>query len=337
MTNLKLSSKMHIMIAVTAVIIALGIAVGLVCQFVSNGYFNYGADYSSYNCVSVNYAIVDYAHISHNPDEEVEDAVRNICDKAFKSAGVNYYSSTSGSATDGGELTFKFSKSVDKTKIQTAVDAIQKDLTDPDDAVNLSFATLHEVQTELGSGTALMFGAIALASAVVFQFIYFAVRYKLTAAFAALLADVHNLAIFVSLLTITRIPVGSTVFALAAVTVLMTMIGCCYLFDKLRNGAKDENFAKLGTDEQVDACANENFVDALIPAVCVVASAVLLFLLMAISALSVGLILTVAVGGLLTAVASVYGTVFFVPSVYPRFKKISDNFKTKHSKKVKNS
>ena len=42
MTKLKLSSKMHVMIIVSAVIIAVGLAMGLIFQFVSNGYFNYG-------------------------------------------------------------------------------------------------------------------------------------------------------------------------------------------------------------------------------------------------------------------------------------------------------
>ena len=59
MTKLKLSSKMHVMIIVSAVIIAVGLAMGLIFQFVSNGYFNYGADYTSYNSVVVNYAYID--------------------------------------------------------------------------------------------------------------------------------------------------------------------------------------------------------------------------------------------------------------------------------------
>ena len=38
MTNLKLSSKMHVMIIVSVLIIAIGLAMGLVFQFVMNGY-----------------------------------------------------------------------------------------------------------------------------------------------------------------------------------------------------------------------------------------------------------------------------------------------------------
>ena len=40
MTNLKLSSKMHIMVALTAAIIAIGLSREMIFQFVANGYVN---------------------------------------------------------------------------------------------------------------------------------------------------------------------------------------------------------------------------------------------------------------------------------------------------------
>ena len=61
MTNLKLCSKMHVMLIVSSVLIAVGIAVGLICQFVAGGYFNYGDDYKSYKSVEVSYAFVDFS------------------------------------------------------------------------------------------------------------------------------------------------------------------------------------------------------------------------------------------------------------------------------------
>ena len=48
MTNLKISAKMHILIIVSSVLIALGIAVGLICEFGADGDFTYGDDYKSY-------------------------------------------------------------------------------------------------------------------------------------------------------------------------------------------------------------------------------------------------------------------------------------------------
>ena len=111
MSKLKLSSKMHVMVIVSAIIIAIGLAVGLVCQFIANGYFNYGTEYSSYNSVVVDYAYVDLSGLNG------EDGVKKICDEEFKNAGVGYYSSTRGEINGGGELTFKFNKSVNADNV----------------------------------------------------------------------------------------------------------------------------------------------------------------------------------------------------------------------------
>lgn len=325
MTKLKLSSRMHLMIIVSAVIVAIGLAMGLIFQFVSDGYFNYGSDYSSYKCVVVNYAYIDQ-----------QDKIEDVCEKAFKDADVNYYVCVTGDTEDGGRLVYKFSENANADNLKSATDAINNALSS-ENSSGLSNASYHSVKATLGGAHSLTYGAIAVATAIVFQFLYFAIRYKLTAAFAALLADVHNLAIFISLLAITRLPVGSTVFAFAALTVVMTMIGCCFLFDKFRNKAKDEDFAKLNTLEQSDVCANENIVNVAITAAVVAVAGILLFVLMSISALSVNLILTGAIMAVLSAVSCVYGTAFFTPSVYSRIKRIGDNYKASHSQKAKKS
>lgn len=310
---------MHVMIIVTAIIVAAGIAVGLICQFVAGGYFNYGADYKSYDSVVVTYAYIDYKE---------EDAVKTICEDAFADAGIKYYSVTAGDCADGRELVYSFSQSVDAEKIKTAASAINGEI----GSSGLSNAYYHSAETLLGGGYALTYGAIALASAVAFQFIYIAIRYKLAMAFAALLADVHNLVLFVSLLTITRIPVGSTVFALAALTVIATMIGSCFLFDRVRKNSKSEKFEKSGAFEVVDVSAGESFANSVICTVGLALAAVLIFVLASISAMSVTLVLTVTLGAIVAAISCVYGTCFFTPAVYSRFKLIGDNFKAKYAK-----
>ena len=216
MTNLKLSSKMHIMVALTAAIIAIGFAMGMIFQFVANGYFNYGQENSSYQTVVVDYAVVEF---------DDRDELIKLCDEEFDKAGVKYYSSNYGSIDMGGELTFTFANSVDGAKIQSASDAIHERLNAS--ATASSNASYHVVNTQHGTWKTVTYGAIAVAAAIAFQFIYFAVRYRLTMAFAALLANVHNLAIFISLLAITRVPIGSSVAVFGVLTVLMTMIGCC--------------------------------------------------------------------------------------------------------------
>lgn len=325
MNKFKFSSGMHIMIAVSALIVAIGLAVGLVCQFVAGGFFNYDAEYKSFNSVVVDYAYIDF------PDEE---KVLEICDGEFESAGVKYFNSVSGETDKGGEITFKFEKSVETEKLSAVAVKIAEKLNSGDE--NLSSAYIHEVETELGGSKPLIFGAIALASAAAFQFIYFAIRYRLSMACAALLADVHNLAVFTALLAITRVPVGSFAVAFGAICVILTMLGCGLIFGKLRANLKDEKFASLDGAEQVDASVRGSLMNIIITSIFMLATAVALIVLLSVSSMSLVMALGTVVTAVLATLAAVYGTVFFTPSVYVRFARIADNFKAtdKNAKKA---
>ena len=99
-TNLKISSKMHILIIVSTVLVALGIMVGLICHFVANGYFNYGGDWGSYKEVTVSYAYVDFS---------TDDEVVEICNKAFDDCGLKYQSAADGNTEAGAVIVYSFS------------------------------------------------------------------------------------------------------------------------------------------------------------------------------------------------------------------------------------
>lgn len=321
MNNLKISSKMHLMIIITAIIVAIGVAVGVICQFVAGGYFNVGDDYKSYKYIEVSYEYVDF-----NDEEKVKE----ICDKAFADAGVKYYAAISNGDSD--VLEYRFSQTIAEDKLLSAENAITSALTAGEVSGN-SYAKYHTVEAEFASESAFVYGAIAIATAMVFQFIYFAIRYKLTMAFSALLANVHNLAIFVSLLTICRIPVGSDAVAFAAICVLLTIIGCSYFFDKFRKGLKEEDFAKQSPENQSDACAGQTLFVQTVASVGVAAAAAVLFILLSISALSITSVISSVACALIAAVSAVYGSSFFTPSVYPKIKRIGDGVKAKRLKK----
>lgn len=339
-TDFKLSSKMHLFIIISSIIIAIGAAVGTICQFVANGYFNYGADWESYKSVTVSYVSADFAD---------KNEVKEICEKAFADAGVRYYYSVSfgekSGNTVGGEYTFKFNYSVKEEKLQTAVNAINAVIADKSkpnenednnvESVIMSTASAHTVDGLNGNGKALWRGAVAIASVIALHFIYFAVRFKLTMALGALLADVHNLAVFVSLLSLTRVPVGSSIITFAALTVLLTAIGTCFLFDRVRKNAKDEANAKLGAFELTDKSAGESFKINLFMPVCIAAVAVVVFVLASISAMSVIAVLAPAFGAIICCVSCGYGLLLFTPAVYSRFKQIGDNYKQNHTRAPK--
>ena len=322
-TNFKLSSKLHLFIIISSLIIALGLAVGTVCHFVADGYFNYGSDWGSYKSVTVSYENVEFSS---------EETVTQICDKAFSDAGIKSFSRTFGDTSTGGEIVYKFVCSTDDTKLSNAVVLIKAAIDErgtESGGITLSTASTHNAEALLVGGKALKMFAITLASVIAFHFVYFVIRYKLTMALAAVLADVHNLALFVSLLALIRVPVGTAMLVFALLTVLLTMIGTCVAFDRIRKNIKDENFVKLAVEEQVDRGFAESFVVNLFLPCCVAAVAVLLFVFTAISSLSLLAIISPAICALLMCAVCFYGTALFTPSVYSRFKKIGDNFKAK--------
>lgn len=324
MTKMKLSSKMHLFIIISTALIVIGLALGTILHFTSDAFFNYGAELKqSYKTVEVNYAYVDYSD---------EDKVLEICDGVFDKAGVSYYSAVSGETDEGGRITFKFSDGTSSDKLTESVNGIVAALRGDGENVQ-SNASVHSVKAQLNGGKVLTYVSIALASAVVLQLLYFMVRYKITMALAAFLANVHNLALYVALLALTRVPVGISAVAFGALTVLLSMVASAYLFDRYRRNLKKEPFTKLDGDEQTDLCVNECFKNILYPTVGVATAAVLIFVMLSISAMSALAVLAPAAAAILCVLSAVYGTVFFMPPVYTRFKRIGDDLKARSKNK----
>lgn len=303
MTKFKVCSKIHLFIIISVLFIAVGMAVGTICHFCANGFFNYGEEFSSYKCVTVTYYTSEYKDA---------DAIRPVCDEALKGFNayeVSYYSDN----RMGGEIIYKYSAGTDGEKLQSAVDALNIALDKNGSGLNV--ASLHEVSVNEGGARALTYAAIALASAAAFQFLYFIFRYKLRAAFSALLACVHNLGVFVALAAITRIPVGAQFIAIGAAVVLLTMILTCVLFDRTRKNFKNEIYAKTERVEVVDTSACEVRTVSFI-AVCALAVAVVVLgVFAAISQMWIGALAPYGLA-LLGLIACFYGALFFTPAVH---------------------
>ena len=331
-TKLNLSSKMHIFIIVTSIVIAIGVAVGVICHCVYGKFFNYSGDYASYKCVTVTYADIDFSGKDAEPEELMED----ICEKAFDEVGIQNYTKEYGEKSGGGSITYKFVDSTDSSKLDSAVEkinvAIDGELGEDSIFSNASWQTIKAVYK---SSKALIRGGITLASIVVFHFLYFIIRYKLSAAFAALLADAHNLALYLALLAITRAPVTSSIVTFAIITVLITMIQTCFLFDKMRRNIKSAEKKEAEGAFIVDRTADEAFLLNTIFPACIAVVAIVVFVLMSISSLSPLAILAPVCLALVSCVSCIYGAAIFVPAVYSRFKQIGDNYKATHTRKAK--
>ena len=316
MTKFRFSSKMHLFIIISAIIVAIGLAVGLVCRFTANGFFNPGADYASYRAVRVEYTM-----------PFTEEQVSEICESAFDENGVSYYASVSASNAGGSEVEYRFASSVDEAALKAAAESINSQVGLNSDL--LGSAYYSEFTAEFGGANDMMYAGIALAAAVVFQFLYFVIRYKFTMAISAFIADLHNLALFYALVAITRVQVSLSVVAMSVFVVLLTMVCCGILFDKMRKNFRQDVYKAMSSFEQVDAASRESFkLVTLINVVLAVAFLVMLIFGLFAGSGIYGIFMPCA-GGIIAAAVCEYGTMFFTPSVYSRLKKRADDYAAK--------
>lgn len=299
MTNLKVCKKLHIFIFISVLFIAIGMAIGTVCHFVSNGFFNYGGEFSAYKSISVTYY---YSEHNENTD------IKQICGYAV--AGVNPIDVSYATNELSEEIVYKFSANTDNAKLQAVVDEINSNFSGLE-----SRATLHEGTINEGGAKNIVFASIALASAAAFQFLYYILRYKLRAAFSALLASVHNLGVYAALLAITRIPVGTEAVALGCAVVVLTMILSGILFDRTRKNFKNEKYAKADRLDVVETSASEVRKLTVITLVSLAVVAVVLGVFETIASMYVGAIAPCVIA-ILGVVACFYGSVFFTPAVH---------------------
>lgn len=323
---------MHLFIIISCVVIAVGLSVGTICQFVANGFFNYSGDYGSYKSVTVDYESIDFSGNEKDPLTIIDE----ICLKAFSENGVKQELVASGDTLTGGKLTYKFAYSTDLDSLLKSAEAINseiKSVVSNSGGIQFSYASAHNGDAVLGGGLALSRAAIAVSCVIAIHFIYFAIRYRLTMALGALLADIHNLALYIALVAMCRIPVGSTIATFAVLTVLLTAVCTSFLFDKVRNNVKSEEGKKLNAYELTDLSVRQTLAVNTVLPVCLAALSVVLFVLLSISSLSVVTVLAPVLCSVVAVAACVYGTVFFTASVYPRFKAIGDNAKEKSKAK----
>lgn len=316
------SSKMHLLIIISCILIAAGVAVGLIFQFTSNGYFNYSADWSDYKTVTVSYNYIDFSDPA---------TLEELCDDAFNEAGIKSYATQYGVSTSGGmrSIIFKFTASTSDENLSEACGVIQTAIGEQLGEVYLSGAYVHGDAAVISGGKTLTMCAIGIASVIALQFVYFLIRYKISMALGVLLANVHNLALMLSLLSLLRVPVGSEVFTFAALAVILTMIGTCYYFGRLRKNIKNEDMQKLSVFEIVDVSSAETFKLGLLMICSVAIVAVLVLVLMMISTLSPLAVLSPVLCAIVTLAACLYGSLIFTPAVYSRFMLIGEKFKKK--------
>ncbi|MCD8295774.1 MAG: hypothetical protein LUE27_11135 [Clostridia bacterium] len=330
-TDLKLSGRMTLFIIISCIIVVASVVVGVVCSCLGYGYFNAGADWNSDKSVTLTWYYTDGFN-------EKDETLMGYCEDAFKEQGISYYAVTYGEADDGsgGDITYTFTSGTSTEALENACDTVRGKISamyevdsDGYQDVYLTRIYSHTTSTHTGSAKALLYAGIAVATVVVFEFLYVLIRYKMSMALGALLACAHNLALFLCLIALCRIPIGTSMFAFAVVTVVATMICTLLMYGKMRKNMKDESLADLTPAELVDKSNSQTFYMNLAFCASLAAAVVVIFVLMSISSLSVLAIISPVLCALVAFISCFYGSCIFLPSVYPRFRKIGLKFQRK--------
>jgi len=320
----KISSKMHLFIIISSIIVAIGIALGLIFEFAVDGqrFVNFGGDLGSYKAVTVRYALADL-----NEDNDfTEDTIKETCQEVFANNGVNA-NEIFAETLNGGEITYKFSDSTSLEVLEKCASEIEVAFGEVNMSSGLTSVVANGYKANLGAIKAIVACVIALVVVVIVEFIYFFIRYGLTAALSMLVALAHNAALFVALVMIVRIQVSSAIVTFVALTVFATLIGCAMLFNKTRAQFGDEQNKKLSATEIVDKGASQAFAPimaifaALAIAACIIALATML------GSLSLASLLMPALCAVICFAACLYGTALFTPSVYSRFATLARKIK----------
>lgn len=302
MTNNKLALKNRIFTIICAIVIVAGMAVGTVCHFLFGGFFNYGSEFSSYKSVVVTYSTAEYSDV---------ELIKPTCDE--KLGAFNAFEVSCGDKTTGGEIVYKYPTSVSSEELSKAVAEINAVIDTEDTGLNV--AVLHEGNTLVGGSKAIIYASIAVASAAVFEFIYFAFRYKLRAAISAFIGCVANVGLFASLAALTRLPVGTDLIALGAAVVLLTMIGSCVLFDRVRKNFRNDAYAKTDRSEVIAISAAESKKINLVTVIALALPVVVLAICAVIALLNLTVLAPYA-AAILALISCCYGTVFVMPAIH---------------------
>ncbi len=310
MTKIKYTAMTKFVMILSALLVVIGLAVGLVCQFTGGTFFNKGSDVSSYQSVVVEYSTIEF-------DEE---DITAICQEQFKANGISF----SNPVTDEDKhLIYTFAETVDSAKLQNAVTAIDKAIGEKSES-GLRTVAYHNTDTLVGGTNALVYAAIAAAVAVALTFVYLAIRYGINLSLSSLFTTLHNLVVFLAVIAFTRIPVGSMVIALALCNVVATTLFTALFSNRMKKNAKVDTIKAMPSLEQVDATANQSGVIVMAVTAAVAVAMLLVGGLVAIVTMSTS-VLFPALAAAISVVVAGYGSATFNVCVYSRFKLNADN------------
>lgn len=189
---------------------------------------------------------------------EKEEDLQSYCEDAFRANGISYknketvdvLSSTSYSETGETVLRYTFKGSVSDTALDAAETAVKAKLGE-NELFSDVYVAYHTQESEIFY-EAIWRGAIGIAVGAVVALIYIAIRFGLGCALTGLVATVHDAALTLALLAVSRLAVYAyTPLLFAAIAALLSLLLWLVQCMKMRENFKDPAYVTLSAEEAV--------------------------------------------------------------------------------------
>ena len=318
----KVFTKKHLLVclAVSLVLIVAG-------AFVF-GFLGFGKDTTVQDktVVEVN------GYISQLSEEGREDFIE-YCKNSLEEAGYSVLEADRYSETSGFNDSCRFVIASDTAYDAEAYDALAAGLEASIGA--LKNDTIENIETVAGLGVSVSVSvienhsfasyawraAVAGASVLVIALIYTAIRFRPGMGITVFAAGLHDVLLTLALIALFRIPVGVTLIAVAAFSLLASLTLNLLVCGGMRKNFRSEEWKELSSREAVTRSVKESRRNVLGVAVALAACAILVGVVGAVLGTDLAFAM---IGGLLAVIVSAYSSLLLAPSLFAGIKERSD-------------
>lgn len=243
MNNSRIFKLWPIFAAISAVILISGLILGILLGY------NYSAEKVESKTLEVTYDAV--VLIGENTEEDLQ----KLCESQLDANSLKYTQKRTYEVTNGGMLEYTFEASVSTEKLQAVKSAVESAIyaTDSAYADAEMYVNVHEYQAQAMYETVWR-GAVAVGVGVIVALVYIGIRCGLGKALVGACLAVHDSAMVLAILAITRIPVYAYAPVLfGAIGALLSVLLWLMQSVKMRENFKDAEFRNLSATEAISA------------------------------------------------------------------------------------
>ncbi len=336
-------------------IVAVGVVVALIFQFVSGSFFNFNSQMSSgtriyFQTVNPEFATVekvqayfaDESKAGLKPNEVVigTDTI-TVSDndlfeyyELFSEYGVDSTSVSRNKVTVY-NVTATFNRKLDAQSVETIntiFEAEEAKFYDEDNDIKLlkTNYSLNNYESYSGGESSLN-ALIALAVLLGFSIIYLTIRFTLSYSLTAVATIIHNVVITLAVLAFTRIPFSVEAIAACLAVVIFTINNLVITFDRLRENVSEAGnviWNKETRREYINKSLQQTMYGHLFTTIATLVGAIAVLAISGVSIIPLGIMLVLGI------IASTYGSYLVMPHLWVYLDGAFASSKDKHKKRA---